>query len=432
MADRPACRRTAIEAIDLGVDRLVVERSGVEHHYDRDAVGLLAAASSFAARIADRDRRLAERARENPTEAAREAADRAGLIGDVAAETGFDEVGDAACLEAFDRQPAIAASVVDPVPPPAGALREARVVASGATVRIYDRPERSPRYQLEPLIATLEDEALGTLWQARERLLSTESTAEADHRRAVESVAGDGTPVDTLTRLLKKHTSGYGILEDLFSDEALSEVFVNAPARHNPLSVRVDGERMETNVRLAEQGTERLAAAIRTESGRAFSRAAPTIDAELPGIGSVDSVRVAGVREPASEGFAFALRAEGTDQWRLSDLIANGTIAPEPAALLSIGMERGGAILIAGPRGAGKTTMAAALLWELPVGSRLLAIEDTPELPVAALQSAGRDVQRLEAAAESDASVDPVTALRTALRFGNGALAVGEVRGEEA
>ncbi len=60
--------------------------------------------------------------------------------------------------------------------------------------------------------------------------------------------------------------------------------------------------------------------------------------------------------------------------------------------------ERGGARLVAGPRGAGKTTTLGALLWELPHEVRTILIEDTPELPAASLQSDGRDVQALRTA----------------------------------
>jgi len=75
--------------------------------------------------------------------------------------------------------------------------------------------------------------------------------------------------------------------------------------------------------------------------------------------------------------------------------------------------------------------MLGALLWELPPAVRTVVIEDTPELPVGTLQATGRDVQALRASAESE-ELSPTAALRTALRLGDGALVVGEVRGEEA
>jgi type IV secretory pathway ATPase VirB11/archaellum biosynthesis ATPase len=102
------------------------------------------------------------------------------------------------------------------------------------------------------------------------------------------------------------------------------------------------------------------------------------------------------------------------------------------AGFLSVAVKRGAAVLLAGARGAGKTTLLGALLWELPESVRTVAIEDTPELPVEELQSEGRDVQPLRVETGDGASIEPTAALRTALRLGDGALVVGEVRGEEA
>lgn len=436
LATSPACRRTIIEAVESApVDHIAVTVGGRTRTYAGTDVDGLRAAAEFARRVEDRDGRLAALARTEPLAAAAEATGRAGLVGDLAVETGLADLatGPEAELD-FDPQvvPTVVASHLDVDPPAGGTLRAARDLANGGTVRLYGRPDGRPLYHLEPPEYTFEPTELDTLAEAYRSLVSTAPDSPTDHRSAVKQAAGAGTRVDRIAQVLRKHTAGDGVLEDLFADPHLSEVFVNAPAAENPLFVRVDGTEYPTNVTLGRRGTERLAAALRTESGRAFSRAAPTIDASLSAVGDAAAVRVAGVREPASDGYAFALRAEGTGSWRLQRLVDNGTLSAAAAGLLAVGMARGASLLIAGPRGAGKTTMTAALLWELPASTRLLAIEDTPELPVRALQEAGRDVQRLEAASGADAAVDPATALRTALRLGNGALAVGEVRGEEA
>jgi len=58
-------------------------------------------------------------------------------------------------------------------------------------------------------------------------------------------------------------------------------------------------------------------------------------------------------------------------------------------------------------------------------------VEDTPELPVDSLRADDRDVQGLRTS-ERGSALSAADALRTALRLGEGALVVGEVRGEEA
>ncbi len=135
---------------------------------------------------------------------------------------------------------------------------------------------------------------------------------------------------------------------------------------------------------------------------------------------------------PASDGLAFAFRRHGGGAWTLPGLVANETVPPDAAALLSVAVERAAAGLVAGTRGAGKTTALGALLWELPAATRTVVIEDTPELPVRALQRRDRDVQALRVGTGDEAVLSPTAALRTALRLGEGALVVGEVRGAEA
>ncbi|MFB6153339.1 MAG: ATPase, T2SS/T4P/T4SS family [Halodesulfurarchaeum sp.] len=434
----PDCRETAVSALaGSPADRIRVERGGVTALYEGSAAALMTAAAAFADRVAGRSAQLVDLAVRDPLRAARQARDRAGRLSSIAADTGLSEYANADSLEAVLHPrigPTMSAARIDPVPPANGTLLDSRVTDSGATVRVYEADGSVPVYHLEPLEYTFDPKTYETLEAARASLVDHSGAEDriASAVAAVRSVAGPDEPVDTLAGILEKHTLGFGVLDDVFADPAVSEVFVNAPADHSTLRVRAGGRSMRSNVHLSERGVATLASKVRRESGRAFSRADPTIDALLTDLGSTPAVRVSGVQEPASDGTAFAFRAEGTDTWRLSTLVELNTLTPAAAGLLSVAMERGASLLVAGPRGAGKTTLAAALLWELPQAARLLAIEDTPELPITALQTAGRDAQRIHASAGDAGELDPDDALHTALRFGDGAIAVGEVRGPEA
>jgi type IV secretory pathway ATPase VirB11/archaellum biosynthesis ATPase len=232
--------------------------------------------------------------------------------------------------------------------------------------------------------------------------------------------------------VLRRHTRGLGTVEDVLSDPAVSDVFASAPVEETALRVRVDGASMPTNVRLGREGAAALVSQLRRRSGRALSRATPTMDATAMVGGR--RVRIAAVTDPVSDGPGFAFRVHDGAAWRIDDLVENGTLTPAAAGLLSVATERGAAGLVAGPRGAGKTTLLGACCWELPSDLRTVVVEDTPELPAEALREAGRDVQalRTETGNGDGPSVAPDAALRTALRLGDGALVVGEVRGEEA
>ncbi|WP_276281059.1 ATPase, T2SS/T4P/T4SS family [Halorussus caseinilyticus] len=452
LATEPACRRTAVSALADRETRAVVTRTHhLERAYEGESAALLVAAGRFAERAAFYDRTLARRAERDPLGAARAAVGRAGPVGDIAAETGLAEC--ARRVEDYDDAlrpfvgPPIAKARVAAEPPPDATLAETRRLDTGATVRVYETERALRTYHLEPVEHTFSESALALLADAYRLLARGEiDPGERAPGRAVRRVADANAdsapdfapdsgptldePVEALAAALRKHTRGHGVLADFFADSSVSDVFATAPVGENPIRVTADGERMRTNVRLTDSGAQALASRFRRSSGRAFSRASPTLDATAKT--RAGEVRVAGVTDPVSDGPGFAFRAHDTTPWTLPALVANRTLPASAAALLSLAAERAAAGLVAGPRGAGKTTLLSALCWELPAATRTVVIEDTPELPVSALQSGGRDVQPLRTTTGDGPGLDPADALRTALRLGEGALVVGEVRGEEA
>lgn len=448
LATSPECRETVIDALAGRPDgRVRIRSPGVEYVYEGRSVAVLAAAGRFATLAEHHDETLADRARKEPIEAARAATARAGPVSEIAAETGFAEtVAGITDYESVFRPsiaPTISGSRTRARPPVDATLRVAERLPSGGTVRVYDRHDDGTAvYHLSPVEAGFDRATLATLELAYDRLAEHGGTEGEGVVSAIRTVMVDRIPsgraeedsnepsLRVLADVLRKHTRGYGIIEDVFSDPAVSDAYATAPAAENVLWVVRDGEPMRTNVRLSADGAAAIASRLRRESGRSFSRAAPTLDstAEL----ETGRVRVAGVSDPATDGLAFAFRSLGREAFTLPGLVANGTVPADAAGLLSIAIRRDTAGLVAGTRGAGKTTLLGALLWELPATTRTIAIEDTPELPVETLQEQGRDVQPMRTTLEDGPGISPTEALRTALRMGDSALVLGEVRGEEA
>jgi len=436
LASSADCREAVVAALtERDADAVETRSEGTVRAYEGDAAALLTAAGRFADAAAFHDERLAERAKRDPLAAAREATGRAGPVERIAAETGLAE--GAARAERYDDAlrpfvgPTVSRARVAARLPTDARLRDRREFETGSVARVYERPaDALATYHLEPVESRFDEATTATLSAAYERLAGGDiAGAERAPGRAVRAVADQDDPVEDLAAVLRKHARGYGVVADLFADQRVSDVFATAPVATTALRVRVDGEAMRTNVRLTEAGAAALASRFRRESGRAFSGADPTLDAAVTT--GDRRVRVAAVTDPVSDGVAFAFRAGDRAAWTLPALVENGTMSAGAAALLSVAVERGGAGLVAGPRGAGKTTCLSALLWEVPAETRAVVIEDTPELPVDALQSGGRDVQALRSSLD-DAGTSPTDALRTALRLGSGALVVGEIRGEEA
>lgn len=438
LATVPGCRRTVVDALaERDADVVRVRAAGFERYYADGAAGLLLAAGRFAALVEHHDPALAATARADPLAAAREATGRADAASRLAAETGLAE--GAARADSYETAlrpsvgPTLAQSRREPRPPDDAELLDAVALSTDGTARRYAVGESEERrYYLDPLEASFEPAEYRLLADATASLAAAGGTGELAPERAVRRVADAGDAVDDVAAVLRKHTYGNGVVDDLFADERVTDAFVTAPAAANPVRVVVDGEAMPTNVRLTPEGVGALASRVRCRSGRAFSRATPTVDATLATPGN-EELRVAGVTRPLSPGTAFAFRRHGREAWTLPRLVTTRSLSPRAAALLSLAVERGAAGLVAGARGAGKTTTLGALLWALPASVRTVVIEDTPELPVEALQRTGRDVQHLHVARDTGtAETTPDEALRTALRLGEGALVVGEVRGEEA
>ncbi|MBI4361765.1 MAG: type II/IV secretion system ATPase subunit [Euryarchaeota archaeon] len=333
-------------------------------------------------------------------------------------------------------------------------LRSYDVAPPGGTplrVSIYrysDRPESlyfllPEEYHLEAGDLALVEGARGRL--ARHRPADLRFATPGEARGVVfrlasgalaEAAREKGAPLtpgglERLAHILVKHTAGLGILEDLLADDHIQDIYVNAPAGENPVHVVVDDEECTTNIRLSEEEVEALVSRFRSRSGRPFSEATPVLDLGLEEY----AARVSAIGAPMSpRGTAYAFRRHRKTPWTLPMLVHRGMLTPLAAGLLGFLMDGQSTVLVAGDVGAGKTSLLTALLLEIPQRYRMVTIEDTSELPVDALQRLGWKIQSMgtrTAVSGGGGEVDPQTALRAALRLGNAALVLGEVRGPE-
>ena len=435
LATAASCRQTVVQALtDREATSIVTRSNAIERRYGDRGVELLGAAGRFVELLGDRDERLSDAAARNPLEVAAELETQIGEVADIAVDSGLEAI----ARDVDDYHSALTSTVgltighyfIDQGIDDESRLRDVRSLDTGSEARIYTRPDSVPLYALDVVDRTLSESELDHLVEGYRAIAEGYVEGDRAASRAIERATDE--PADPLlTSILSKHTSGYGILEDLFSDPRVTDVYVTSPVSQNPIRVVVDGESMATNVHLTPDGARALASRVRRTSGRAFSRANPTVDATAA-LDNGTGVRVAGVTDPVAEGIAFAFREEADDRFTLPGLVANGTMPAEVAAFLSVAIERNAAALIAGTRGSGKTTLLGTLLSELTPDTRTVMIEDTPELPVEPLQSVDRDVQALRTGTGEGPEITAAEALKTALRLGDGALVVGEIRGEEA
>ncbi len=274
----------------------------------------------------------------------------------------------------------------------------------------------------------------------KEYLLNTgrsiiESTATKESIKLGDSREEELKNIDELSSLLVKYTVGYGVLETLFKDPNVQDIYINAPSEQNPVYVELSGipdirERCRTNIYVSIDGVDGLLSRMRSESGEPFSEAFPVLEMDLSEFNS----RATAIGPPLSpDGIALAFRRRDSEPWTLPRLISVGSLTPLAAGLLSFLVDGRSTILVAGSRGAGKTSLLGALMMEFPRSQRVLTIEDTRELPSESMQEAGYNIQSMTVSSfldEDDLSADD--ALRVSLRLGESSLVLGEVRGQEA
>ena len=265
------------------------------------------------------------------------------------------------------------------------------------------------------------------IWGYRD-VISSLISQDCDIRDAIEE----------MSEVVYRYTIGNGIFDVLLADQRLEDIYVDAPCEKNRIHVtlnNVNGSnshvRCRTNLICDQKEMRNLITMLMRESGLPFCESNPVLETDM----GDDDARATVVGYPMSpNGDSVAIRKHSKIPWTLTRLMGNDTIDAYTAGLLSFLIANRSTILVSGARGAGKSSLLSALMFEFPISQRILTIEDTLELPAKKMRSMGYKVQsmliddRNGEAAEKRAD----EALRVSLRLGESAIILGEVRGEEA
>jgi archaeal flagellar protein FlaI len=324
-----------------------------------------------------------------------------------------------------------------------------------ASVQIFNHPSKTenlyfinlPEYSLSPdkyFILSKTKEVVSTYRPGRTSLSSVAQSRKY-FERIYESTIRDlakqqnisllNEEIKDLSEIVARYTVGYGVLEILLRDRKITDIYLDSPIGLKPLYlVHSDFGQCQTNILYSESEAESLVSKIRAMSGRPFDEAHPILDFDLPGL----DTRIAVIGEPLSpDGIAFAFRLHKMTPWTLPQFIDNKYISSLGAGLLSFLIDAQTTMIVTGSRGSGKTSLMNSLMLEILQNQRILVQEDTLELGVPYMKDIGFNVQRLKTSApigrsDETTEVSPADALRTALRLGDSALIVGEVRSKEA
>lgn len=217
-------------------------------------------------------------------------------------------------------------------------------------------------------------------------------------------------------------------------DGDASEIMVNRPGE---VWVERSGQGMQCHAvpLIDDHLLRRLAEQVARLSNQGVNRNQPLLSGRLP-----DGARVQFVGPSATRGhWAMAIRRHrlvdvGLDSYVPlrggDDAIAmDADPMADPVAYLRAAIRARRTILISGGTSTGKTTFLNALLREMPAADRLVLVEDTPEIRLAAANAVGLVAVKGEM---GEARVTANDLLQASLRLRPDRIILGELRGEEA
>lgn len=308
------------------------------------------------------------------------------------------------------------------------------------SIIIKDRVTEELTYKVvEPTLSAKETDLLA---QIRELLLETldvtmsdfDSPNEAEKymsermRHIVRShkLKVDTNSIEKINYFIVRDYVGYAKIDAMMRDAFIEDISCNGVGV--PIFVwQRDYESLPTNISFnSDQELESFVVRLAYRSGRMISVARPMLDASLP---DGSRIQMTLGRQVSQHGSTFTIRKFKVDPITLIDLIRLNTVSADLAAFLWFMVENKFSIFVCGGVASGKTTQLNAFSTFIKPDSKIITVEDTPEiqlyhknwLPSVTRQSSG----------VSSAEISLFDLMRASLRQRPDYLIVGEVRGEE-
>ncbi|MFI5052882.1 MAG: CpaF family protein [Acidimicrobiia bacterium] len=229
-------------------------------------------------------------------------------------------------------------------------------------------------------------------------------------------------PADMADRVLRSITD-LGALTDLIARRDVEEIFIEGPrVSYLDGSGRLRGLTVPTSEDENRQVIGRLLAA--TE--RALNTKHPMVQARVLG----GTARLTAAIPPVGDQLSATLRRYVVRNVDLDDLVRRDSLTIEAAALLRLLMQTRSRVAVSGEPGAGKTTLAAALLAAAPPSHCVRACEEIRELAVPITHGSYYEVR--PPALDGTGEISLRDLVKFVLSMRPDRIVVGEVRGAEA
>lgn len=262
-----------------------------------------------------------------------------------------------------------------------------------------------------------------------DKRLSEDDLRHRVHEQLLQTLQAERAPLSAadkaqLIQDVSDDILGYGPIDKLLNEEAVSEVMVNGP--ETVYVERAGKIEKDPATFVDSEHLRRIIDKIVSEVGRRIDESTPMVDARLP-----DGSRVNAVISPLAIGGPFlTIRKFSTDPLQVDDLIRFGSINAHAARFLQACIVGKLNVLVSGGTGTGKTTMLNVLSSFIPGDERIVTIEDAKEL-----QLHQEHVLSLEARPPNIEGRGEVTIrdlVKNSLRMRPDRIVIGECRSGEA
>jgi pilus assembly protein CpaF len=245
-----------------------------------------------------------------------------------------------------------------------------------------------------------------------------------EHVVSLERIVLDADEKEKISSELMDEVLGYGPLNSLLNDPAITEIMVNGP---DTVYIEKNGATVMTDIKF--ESTRHLMQTIEkmmAPTQRRVDESSPYVDASLP-----DGSRVNIILPPLSLiGPVVTIRKFSREIETIEDLIRCDTLTDKMARFLIAAIKAKLNIIFAGATGVGKTTTLNVLSGFIAEGERIITIEDTSELRLK--QKHVVPLETRQSNVEGKGEIQIRDLFKNSLRMRPDRIILGEIRGTEA
>ena len=243
-------------------------------------------------------------------------------------------------------------------------------------------------------------------------------------KKTVKTVKASDDQFEGIRYMMRREKAGMGIMDPLVQDPYIEDISCSGVG---PLYVEhktFGGLKSSIEFKTTES-LDQYVIQLSEKINRPVTIREPIVDATLPDGSRINIVYGGDVSRRGSN---FTIRKFSATPMSILDLVEGGTLTYEMASYISLMLGEGMNTFVSGETASGKTTILNAISTFIPPNSKIVSIEDTPELQVPH-QNWTREVVR--GGGESSSSVTMFDLLVAALRQRPNEIIIGEIRGAE-